>query len=66
MFGTLGPCDENYWQCSDGKCIYDGWLCDGSNDCLNGEDEDNCPTGRKNVIILESTRMLFFFVAWYV
>ena len=35
-------CPEGTFQCSDGKCISKSWLCDGENDCSDGEDEQNC------------------------
>lgn len=35
-------CNENMFQCYSGKCIVDSWVCDGTNDCENGEDELYC------------------------
>jgi hypothetical protein len=29
-----------------GSCIQLSWVCDRSNDCAEGEDEENCDTGR--------------------
>ena len=36
-------CDE--FSCNDGRCISNGWLCDGDDDCSDGEDEQNCTPG---------------------
>ena len=32
------------YLCSNNRCIYKRWMCDGEDDCRNGEDEikDNC------------------------
>lgn len=35
-------CREHQFQCLNGECIQDSWLCDGSNDCTSGEDEIHC------------------------
>jgi hypothetical protein len=29
-----------------GNCIQAAWVCDGANDCSEGEDEENCDTQR--------------------
>ena len=36
---TSSGCYDGMFQCSDGHCIYDAWVCDGENDCNGGEDE---------------------------
>jgi len=43
---TLSGCARPFVPCSssDGACIPRWWLCDGREDCLNGEDEANCGT----------------------
>ncbi len=28
------------YQCSNNRCIYKRWMCDGEDDCRNGEDEE--------------------------
>lgn len=37
---TLLGCKDNQYQCPNKRCIPRNWLCDGENDCGNGEDED--------------------------
>ncbi|XP_060532386.1 sortilin-related receptor-like isoform X2 [Cylas formicarius] len=37
-----GWCDVNEFQCYSGQCILASWVCDGSYDCPNGEDEQHC------------------------
>ncbi|KAG1664064.1 Sortilin-related receptor [Nymphon striatum] len=35
-------CAADHFQCNDGSCIWDSWLCDKEQDCPGGEDELNC------------------------
>lgn len=35
-------CREHQFQCYNGDCIENSWVCDGSNDCPSGEDEMHC------------------------
>ncbi|KAL6422754.1 hypothetical protein ACFW04_010753 [Cataglyphis niger] len=35
-------CREHQFQCYNGDCIENAWICDGSNDCPSGEDEQHC------------------------
>ncbi|XP_043284191.1 sortilin-related receptor-like isoform X2 [Venturia canescens] len=37
-------CNENMFQCYSGKCIANSWVCDGTSDCRQGEDEQYCDT----------------------
>ena len=40
-FETLFPeCGPNKFECSDGSCIWQAWVCDQDTDCPGGEDED--------------------------
>jgi hypothetical protein len=41
-FYCAGDCAPGYYQCQNGKCIINSWVCDGSKDCETGEDEMNC------------------------
>uniref|UniRef100_A0A1Y1JYN2 Sortilin-related receptor n=1 Tax=Photinus pyralis TaxID=7054 RepID=A0A1Y1JYN2_PHOPY len=36
------PCQQNTFKCGSGICIPVSQVCDGSLDCVHGEDEDNC------------------------
>ena len=40
-------CTDDEFQFNQGQCITKRWLCDGDNDCPNGEDELNCKSGKK-------------------
>ncbi|CAG2178352.1 unnamed protein product, partial [Oppiella nova] len=46
--GSKEGCGRERFQCADGQCVWDSWLCDGQKDCDGGEDEDNCKFGAKN------------------
>ncbi|KAF7992430.1 hypothetical protein HCN44_001755 [Aphidius gifuensis] len=35
-------CRDHQFQCYNGKCVDDAWVCDGTNDCETGEDELHC------------------------
>ena len=35
-------CDPEQFTCSNGQCIPQGWICDDSEDCNDGSDEQNC------------------------
>nr|XP_037867224.1 uncharacterized protein LOC101747221 isoform X2 [Bombyx mori] len=36
------PCYPREMTCGDGSCIPRDWICDGTRDCLSGEDEATC------------------------
>lgn len=48
LIATAKPstgCGENEWQCDNGKCINEEFLCDGTNDCTDSSDEGSvCET----------------------
>ncbi|XP_024940142.1 sortilin-related receptor isoform X2 [Cephus cinctus] len=35
-------CRDNQFMCDNSECIEDAWICDGTKDCSNGEDELHC------------------------
>merc|ERR1712154_95165 len=39
-----GPCNGTDFQCKNGQCIQDDWVCDTEADCTDGSDELGCPT----------------------
>ncbi len=41
------PCNEDQFQCANGRCIFKGWLCDHADDCLDGSDETKSCAYRK-------------------
>ncbi|XP_059387967.1 low-density lipoprotein receptor-related protein 2 [Carassius carassius] len=38
-----GQCTSGQFQCSNGQCINQDWRCDGTKDCTDDSDEQNCP-----------------------
>merc|ERR1712080_352173 len=50
-----GKCDEEEfgsgeWKCRNGECIDFEWICDGENDCYDGEDEEHCNDSEQNFL----------------
>lgn len=33
---------QNEFECSPEVCVWESWVCDGTEDCPQGEDEQNC------------------------
>ncbi|CAL7939536.1 unnamed protein product [Xylocopa violacea] len=44
IYATEQPkvCREHQYQCVNGVCIQNSWVCDGTKDCESGEDELHC------------------------
>lgn len=39
---TITTCPPDYFLCPDHRCIYNSYVCDGDQDCLDGSDEKDC------------------------
>ena len=39
-------CESDKFECHNGKCIYDSWICNGADECGDNSDELNCPDGK--------------------
>ena len=44
----LDTCPDNHIRCSNGKCISDVYVCNGEQNCVNGEDENDCSCSDKS------------------
>lgn len=38
----LPGCSRGTFQCDNGRCVANGFKCDGEDDCLDNSDEKNC------------------------
>ena len=52
----------NGYQCVEGPCIYDYWVCDDYVDCPYGEDEEGCPTTQAPVETEAPGRLIILYV----
>merc|ERR1711874_26931 len=43
-YNKRATCGINEFQCKDGTCIQNDWICDTEDDCGDMSDEQNCPT----------------------
>ena len=56
-------CINDEFQCNQGQCITERWLCDGDSDCPSGEDELNCKSGKK-LLALGITLVCFHIIVF--
>ena len=77
VYISISKCKSNEFNCNDGLCVAMSKLCDGSNHCEDGSDEDNCQvlshipknmamTSGENIVNIEVsidvTRYGFYFI----
>ena len=57
-------CDDNYFECTNKKCIYKSFVCDGEDDCGDGSDESTSH-GKQFILDLglDSRYLLWFAIS---
>ena len=45
--------DDSSFHCGEGACVPVSWVCDGTPDCDNGADEDNCQRGHRGLVLAD-------------
>ena len=53
---ATGPCRPDQWTCDNGECIREDYVCDFSEDCDDGSDEEqNCKFNSDHAYLLNVT-----------
>ena len=53
---ATGPCRPDQWTCDNGECIREDYVCDFSEDCDDGSDEEqNCKFNDNHAYLLNVT-----------
>lgn len=64
FFADNHTCPLDQFKCSNNRCIPKRWLCDGTNDCGNSEDESNATCSGMCVCVTAFHAALRFCVVW--
>ncbi|XP_064488867.1 uncharacterized protein LOC135400853 [Ornithodoros turicata] len=58
-----GKCEAKMYHCHNARCIWEGFVCDGTNNCGDGSDERLCIGGRQDHTLLMSIIVLALLLA---
>ena len=60
-------CPANHFQCDNGLCIHEHWLCDGDDDCGDRSDEDSLDCCKNTFYYKNKTMalLILFIILFY-